>query len=87
VNEYALTVDAQGFVRYDGARLPVRYEGGALEFVVKHPGDQARLKCKRVRIPVSEFANLEAPAPSAPCRPAGRMPRGARRRVVSSRNK
>lgn len=58
-NGTTLTVDRQGFVSWDGVRLPVRYEGGALEFVVKHPGDRARLQCKRVRIPLDEFKRLE----------------------------
>jgi hypothetical protein len=80
VNECALTVDAQGYVFWGGLRLPMRYEQGALEFVVKHPADRARLKCKRVKIPLERFGELESlPAP-APCRPAGRMPRDVSRR-------
>jgi hypothetical protein len=82
-----LTLDSKGFIRYDGVCLPVRLVDGALEFVVKHPADRARLQCSRVLIPISEFEKLEpAPAP-APCRPAGRMPREPKRRIVTRRNK
>jgi hypothetical protein len=86
-NGATLTVDADGFVHWGSLRLPVRYVGGALEFAVKHPGDRARLQCSRVLIPVDEFCALEeSPAP-APCRPAGRMPREPKRRIVTRRNK
>ena len=86
-NAATLSVDAQGFVHWGNLRLPVRFEGGALEFAVKHPGDRARMGCKRVKIPVGEFEKLEASPTSVPCRPAGRMPRGQRRRVVAPRKK
>lgn len=84
-NGATLTVDRQGFISWDGVRLPVRYEGGALEFVVKHPGDRARLRCKRVKIPLDEFKKLERTrAASAPdCEPSKRPPR---QRIVSRRN-
>lgn len=58
-NGATLTVDAQGFVHWDGVRLPVRYEGGALEFVVKRAEDRARLQCKRIKVPLDEFKQLE----------------------------
>lgn len=54
-----LRVDRRGHVFYRGVRLPIRYEGRSLEFVVKHPGDRKRLGCKRLRVPLSEIQQLE----------------------------
>lgn len=65
--EHSLTVGHGGFVYWQGCRLPMRYKAGALEFVVKNPRDRARLKCKRVEIPLSDIAGLErARAESVP---------------------
>jgi len=86
VNECALTVDAQGFVHWGKVRLPMRYERGALEFAIK----DKRLwpeHGKRVRVPPDEFKQLERTPAHPPCRPAGRMPRESKQRIVPPRNK
>lgn len=54
-----LRVDRRGFVFYLGVRLPIRYESHTLEFVIKHPADRKRLKCKRLSVPLTEFQKLE----------------------------
>lgn len=54
-----LTVDRKGFIHWGDLRLPVRYEHGALEFVVKHPRDRERLGCNRIKIPLDAFKTLE----------------------------
>ncbi|MCP4540672.1 MAG: hypothetical protein GY832_26335 [Chloroflexi bacterium] len=54
-----LRVDRRGFVFYQGVRLPIRYEARSLEFVIKHPADRRRLKCKRLSVPLDEFQMLE----------------------------
>lgn len=84
-----LSVDRKGFVRYRGVCLPVRYEGGALEFAIKHPADRARLKCARVKVPVQDFAKLKRPAPQSKThRPARREFRAMDRAAsISRRNK
>ncbi len=68
-----LSVGHGGFLFWDSVRLPVRYVDSKLEFVVKRPRDRARLKCKRVQIPLDEFAGLGQRKPQA--RPARHAPR------------
>lgn len=60
-----LTVDSRGFLHWGTLRLFVRYVDGKLIFPVKHPADRARLKCKRVEIPLDEFNNLAQKKPQA----------------------
>lgn len=57
-NAPTLAVGHGGFLFWDGVRLPVRYVDSKLEFVIKNPRDRARLKCKRVQIPLDEFKAL-----------------------------
>lgn len=90
-NGATLTVDAQGFLHWGDLRLFVRYEDGKVWFPVKHPGDRERLKCKRVGIPLDEFAGLEAGETQAirrgPALGEFRAVERTRRRSVTRRNK